>query len=118
MPNPGARPPAATINLLQPTPVFLTAGVDISVLSAAQGSCPEVATMASKASLRVSSSTFQGYQLLCDFSTGAPRPLLPPPFRYAAFAAVHTLAHPGIRATKRLMSACWVWTGMSTDITR
>ena len=74
--------------------------------------------MASKASLRVSTSTFQGCQLLCDFSTRAPSPLLPPPFRNTAFAAVHTLAHPGIRATKPLMSACWVWTGMSTDITR
>ena len=105
------------INQLQPTPVFLTAGVDISVLSAAQGSCPEVATMASKGSLRVSSATFQGCQLICDFSTGAPCPLLPPPFWYAAFAAVHTLAHPSIKATKRLMSARWVWTGMSTDIT-
>jgi len=113
-----ARPPAAVINQLQPTPVFLTAGVDISALSSAQGSCPEVAAMANKASLRVSSATFQGCQLICDFSTGAPRPLLPPPFRYPAFAAVHTLAHPGIRATKRLMSARWVWTGMSTDISR
>ena len=112
-----ARPPAAVINLLQPTPVFLIAGVDISALSAAQGSYPEVAAMASKASLRVSSSTFQGCQLLCDFSTGAPRPLLPRRFR-AAFAAVYTIAHPGIRATKRLMSALWVWTGISTDITR
>ena len=59
-----ARPPPAVINQLQPTPVFLTTGADISALSTAQGSCPEVATMASKVSLRVSSATFQGCQLI------------------------------------------------------
>ena len=35
-----------------------------------------------------------------------------------AFAAAHTLAHPGIRATKHLMSARWVWAGMAADVTR
>ena len=54
-----AQPPVA-VNPLESTSVFLTASVDISVLSAAQGSCPEVAAMASKASLRVSSGTIQG----------------------------------------------------------
>ena len=69
-------------------------------------------------SLRVSSFMIQDTKLLCDFSTGAPRPLLPPPFRYPAFAAAHTLAHPGIRATKHLMSARWVWASMAADVTR
>ena len=73
--------------------------------------------MTSKASLRVSSATIQVCQLICDFSAGAPRPLLPLSFRYAAFAIIHTLAHPGIKAPKHLMSARWVRTGMSTDIT-
>ena len=63
-------------------------------------------------------SNLPGVSAHLDFSTRAPRPLLLPPFRYAAFAAIQTLAHPGIRATKQLMSACWVWTGMSTDISR
>ena len=44
-------------------------------------------------------------------------PLLPPPFQYAAFAAVHTLAQPGIKATKGLMLARWVQMCMSTEIT-
>ena len=111
--------PAAVINQLQPTHVFLTSGVDILALSAAQGGCPEVAAVASKASLRISSATFQGCQLICDFITGAPRPQLPPPFRYASFTAVHTLGHPGIKATKRLMSARWVprWLGLFWHIT-
>ena len=68
-----------------------------------------MAAIANKASLRVNSATFQGCHLIWDFSTGAPRLLLLLSFRYAAFAAIHTLAHPGIKATKRLMSARWVW---------
>ena len=79
--------------------MFLTASVDILALSAAQGSCMEVAAMASKASLRVSTATFPGCQLICDFSTGAPCSLLPLLFWYTAFTTFHTLAHPGIRAT-------------------
>ena len=69
-------------------------------------------------SLRASSFKFLDHELLCDFSTGAPRPLLPLLFRYPAFAAAHTLSHPGIQATKRLMSARWVWAGMAADIAR
>ena len=67
-------------------------------------------------SLRVSSFKFLDHKLFCDFSTGAPRPLLPPLFRYPAFAGAYTLSHPGIRASKRLMSVRWVWAGMAADI--
>ena len=69
-------------------------------------------------SLQVSSFKFLDHELFCDFSIGAPRPLLPPLFRYPAFDATHTLSHPGIQATRRLMSARWVWAGMAADIAR
>ena len=39
-------------------------------------------------------------------------------FHHPAFAAAHTLSHLGIRATKHLMSARWVWVGMAADIAR
>ena len=67
-------------------------------------------------SLRVSSFKFLDHKLFCDFSTGAPRPLLPPLFRYPAFAGAYTLSHPVIRASKRLMSVRWVWASMAADI--
>ena len=34
------------------------------------------------------------------------------------FLAVHTLAHPGIRDSKRLMSSRFVWKGMAADVGR
>ena len=69
-------------------------------------------------SLQVSSFKFLDHELFCDFSIGASRPLLPPLFRYPAFDATHTLSHPGIRTTRRLMSARWIWAGMAADIAR
>ena len=34
------------------------------------------------------------------------------------FLAVHTLAHPGIRASRRLLSSRFVWKGMAADVGR
>jgi len=54
--------------------------------------------------------------LWCDLSTGAPRPLVPVVFRYAVFLALHGIAHPGTRATRRMISARFVWEKMSSDL--
>ena len=90
----------------------------MAAVAASQVSCPEVEALKARPSLRVSMATLGELQLLCDFSTGLPRPLLPPAFRMAAFTAVHSLAHPGIIATQRLMSTRWLWAGMAVDTPR
>ena len=54
--------------------------------------------------------------MLCDVSTGVPRPLVPTSWRPAIFSAVHNLAHPGVRATRRLISGRFVWSKMATDV--
>ena len=101
-----------------PSPPCLASGVDWGALAAAQRSCPDVQQLAANPSLRVSAAQLGGHMLMCDFSTGVPRPLLPPVFRAIAFAATHGLAHPGIKATKRLLSARWVWKSMAVDSAR
>ena len=58
-----------------------------------------------------------GAYVLYDFSSGFPRPILPPDFRLLVFNKLHGLAHPGIRATKRLISTRYVWHGLASDIT-
>ena len=90
----------------------------MAAVAASQGSCPEVEALKARPSLRVSMATFGELQLLCDFSTSLPRPLLPLAFHMAAFTAVHSLAHPGIRATQRLMSSRWLWAGRAADTSR
>ena len=54
--------------------------------------------------------------LLCDTSTGTPRPYVPQQFRRAVFNSLHDLSHPGIRATQRLVTARFFWPGMNTDV--
>ncbi len=41
-----------------------------------------------------------------------------PSFQQRVFRAVHELAHPGIRATQRLMSSCFVWRSCAADVAR
>jgi cleavage and polyadenylation specificity factor subunit 1 len=57
-----------------------------------------------------------GVKLLCNFTTGRPRPQVPREDRRQVFEAIHGVAHPGIRASKRLLSARYVWPIMKTDI--
>lgn len=56
--------------------------------------------------------------LVCDTSTGCPRPYVPAPFRRSVFDALHSLSHPGIRATQRLITARYLWPRMNIDVRR
>uniref|UniRef100_A0A5S6QQZ7 RNA-directed DNA polymerase n=1 Tax=Trichuris muris TaxID=70415 RepID=A0A5S6QQZ7_TRIMR len=54
--------------------------------------------------------------LLVDVSTGSDRPLVPHSLKRSVFERIHNLHHPGVRATKRLLTERFVWQGMSSDI--
>lgn len=54
--------------------------------------------------------------IICDVSTGNSRPYIPLPFRRSVFNSVHKLAHPGIRATQKLISKRFIWKGMNKDV--
>src|SRR6201990_2203509 len=54
--------------------------------------------------------------LVCDTSTGSPRPLVPPAFRKQVFHSMHDLAHPGISATQKLVASRFVWPNMQRDL--
>ena len=56
--------------------------------------------------------------LLCDESTGSPRPVLPVALRQPFVKALHDLSHPGIEATVKLVSKRFVWPGMDRDVRR
>ena len=85
-------------------------------MARAQDTCPGVQKMQSSSSLKVEKVHVEGTSMLCDVSTGVPRPLVPTSWRPAIFSAVHTLAHPGIRATRRMISSRFVWSRMSADV--
>ena len=53
--------------------------------------------------------------LVCDMSTGVPRPYIPSELRHTIFDALHSLSHPGVRATQRLITAHYVWPKIKSD---
>ena len=56
------------------------------------------------------------FTVLCDTSLGRPRPVIPKNWRRPIFDIVHSLAHPGARTTKKLMTSKYVWHKMSSQI--
>ena len=55
-------------------------------------------------------------KLLCDVSTGTPRPIVPPSWNSTVFNAIHNLSHPSIRTTRKLMASKFVWYGLNKQI--
>ncbi len=62
-------------------------------------------------------STSPALPFLCDMSCGYTCPLVPAVDRQAFLQAGNILVHPGIRATQRLLTACFVWRGMKIVMT-
>lgn len=86
-------------------------------LAAAQAACASIAALRSSPSLQVEQRLSDGALLWGDVSTGPFRPLVPNNLRHIIFQAVHSAAHPGIRASRRLLSARFVWAGLAKDVT-
>ena len=54
-------------------------------------------------------------ELYCDTSSGKPRPYIPSPLRHQIFNSRHSLSHPGIKASAKLVSQRFVWPAMQKD---
>jgi hypothetical protein len=115
-PPTAALPAAATggqaVTAVAVSPVSL----DYAKIAANQRSCQETLKAAHSSSLQLQHVDMQGEKVVCDISTGQPRPLIPVADRRDVFRAIHELAHAGISATLRLMAARVVWSGMASDV--
>lgn len=56
--------------------------------------------------------------ILCDISTGSPRPVLPMSWTKHVFDQIHGLSHPGPRPTQKSICQRYVWYNMKRDIRR
>ena len=59
---------------------------------------------------------FLGFTILCDTSGTNIRPYVPKPLRRCIFDSVHGISHPGVAASKRLVSERYFWPYMKTNI--
>lgn len=54
-------------------------------------------------------------EVIYDVASRTARPFITRPFRRSAFDSVHRLAHPGIKATVRLVTEHYVWPSVKAD---
>ena len=81
-------------------------------MATAQRNDPEMAayrTAISGLTLQDSQFDPHGNTLLCDTSTGHPRPVVPASFHRTVFDTIHGLSHPSIRTTQKLLTDRYVW---------
>jgi len=57
-------------------------------------------------------------QVYCDVSREKPRPYLTQPFRRQVFLSLHGLAHPGVKATVKLLTEKYTWKNIKSYYTR
>lgn len=55
-------------------------------------------------------------KIWCDVSTGRVRPLVPPECTHNVMESIHSLSHPGNRATLKLIADRFVWPNMRHDV--
>jgi hypothetical protein len=106
-----SHPPISSITLASAVVV-----ADLRGIAACQASCQSTLQASKSSSLLIRTCDVEGISVLCDVSTGRLRPLVPEPDRLVVFRSIHAVAHPGIRATCRMISARFVWPGMHTDV--
>ena len=87
-----------------------------SELVAEQLSCPNVLRLQNSKTLKLVTVMVQGKPLICDSKTKVLRPLVPSTYRFKIFSALHCLSHPGIQATRRIISSRFVWRGLANDV--
>uniref|UniRef100_A0AAV2LTK4 Gypsy retrotransposon integrase-like protein 1 n=1 Tax=Knipowitschia caucasica TaxID=637954 RepID=A0AAV2LTK4_KNICA len=104
-----SRAPVATVHL----------GIDYTEMAADQLTDLGVQGLrTADSSLKLEDVDFQnsGAALLCDISMDRPRPVVPATWRRRIFDAVHSLSHPGVKASVKLVGARFVWPGLRKDV--
>ena len=85
-------------------------------LAEAQASCPDLKIMQQAANLQLATVDVEGKILYGEVSTGIFRPVVPEKFRLPIFLHLHGAVHPGVRASRRLITARYVWPNISRDV--
>ena len=94
-------------------------GVDYAAMAASQKNDPDVhAYRTAITSLQLEDIPFRpnNITLLCDISTGRPRPIVPTGRRRKVFNLIHGLSHPSVCTTRKLMTDKFMWHGIRKHV--
>ena len=118
---PGGENPAADALSRVASLSTQVAVIDLPALATAQTTDVELTTLRNEPS--ASPFKWQDHPVptsdstvVCDVSTGKPRPFVPHQFRRPIFDSLHNLSHPGISATQRLITDRYVWPNINSDV--
>ena len=96
-----------------------TSAVDFERLAADQSTSEEITAYRTAVSgLHLEDVPYGSATVLCDTSTGRPRPVVPREWTRQVFDSIHGLAHTGVRPTQRAIAARFVWHSMKKDVQR
>lgn len=92
--------------------------IDIRLLAQHQASDEELQWLrTTSTALQLQDVQFPGdITIVCDTSTGTHRPFVPVALRRQLFDAIHSLSHPGVKATQKLVANRYVWPRLKSDV--
>ena len=97
---------------------FVSSIIDFEAMASAQDNCkflthdtPQLSLSLQHFPLPHSSNT-----IICDVSTGQPRSVVPPAYRWPIFHSLQCLSHSGVGASQKLITSRFVWPKMKSDI--
>ncbi|PIK49797.1 pol polyprotein [Apostichopus japonicus] len=92
--------------------------LDFTAIASAQQHDDELIQLRKSSSLKLTDVPLPAAEgtITCDVSTGTARPYIPQQFRRAVFDSLHSLSHPGINATKRLITQRYIWSNVHKDV--
>ena len=115
------NPVADALSRITANAVSVPPSIDFTEIAQAQKDDPELKQLTetnSSLSLKNVPVPTTDITMICDVSTGTPRPYIPSKFRHTVFNSLHSLSHPGIRATQCLVTARYVWPKINQDVRR
>jgi len=108
-------PPQAAVTIAAVAATAQT--LDYTAIAEAQRDCPSIQA-AGDSSLTLQLIPFGTVRVLCDTKGHHPRPVIQLGHRRQVFDSFHSMAHPGAKATRRIMNQRVVWSCMSKDVTK
>ena len=81
-----------------------------------QLSCAETSALLCNPSDQFVSVPSGGSSVLCNLFTGLPRPVVPVSLHRRIFYPLHSISHPGVCHTRRLVLRAFVWSGFPKDV--